>query len=156
MPSGEGAINAAVVLSVSSPLNPHTRPIGRMAHSHAPKPIQSDFDLGYNHQRDTRRTRRWSPRATRNRFNHTPIDAHRGLKQEGSLAKAWNKVLFGSNCSNEMGFSNSPIFQFQADWKLREERRQSNGFLPPRLHESDYASTSRLDDVCSHLDIPVL
>jgi hypothetical protein len=43
-----------------------------------------------------------------------------------------------------------PVVQFQADWKPRKEHRQSSGFLSARSHESGRASTSNLDEVCSH------
>lgn len=43
------------------------------------------------------------------------------------------------------------IVQLQANWKLREEHQQSNGFLSTGLYDSSYSPTSDLLEVCFHL-----
>ena len=85
----------------------------QIAHSRTPKPIQTDFDLGYRHQQDARSARRRSPRVSCSRLNHTPIDAHRELEHEESLTRVWEKVLFGTNCNNEIDFRTHQSFSFK-------------------------------------------
>ncbi|KAF9653200.1 hypothetical protein BDM02DRAFT_3125974 [Thelephora ganbajun] len=94
---------------------------------HSRTSIQTGFDPGYSYQQGIQSAQGSPPRAFRAQFNHIPVETRCELEHEDeSLMRAWK--------------------QFQAGWKLRKERRQSNGLLPARLHDSDHASTSNLHE----------
>ena len=85
-----------------------------MARSPAPRPVQTVFDLGHNHQQqDTRNAQGWPLRASHNRFSSTPIKTHPELNRDDeSLTRAWNKVRSGSDCNNEIDLrtpANRPV-----------------------------------------------
>jgi len=108
----KGVINSTAVLSVSSPFASHTQPASYMARLYTLRPIQTDFDLGYDHQQVTRSAQGLPLRAGYAASSRTPADTHHVEHEDRSLERTWNQVRLGNNPNNEIDLRARQSFSF--------------------------------------------
>lgn len=117
--TGEGPINTAIVMLLYLLSHPHTLPIGIMARSPIPKPIQANIAHPDCSRRQEARSARGMPppRYPRSQFGDSFIETDYEFEYEDeSVRGVWNQVRFGGRCANKIDLRTCEQFSF---WRMK-------------------------------------